>query len=100
MSNDMLKNNCVGKKHIVGIADMKISSCPEDEVITYSLGSCLGISAYDPKARVGGLLHVMLPVSNGPLHAHRQAKNPLMYVDSGVPKFLNAILRKGATKKT
>ena len=50
-------------KLVVGIADLKTSADPEDVVITYALGSCLGISAHDPVARVGGLVHVMTPSS-------------------------------------
>ena len=36
---------------------------PEDVLITYALGSCVGVAIYDPVARVGGLLHYMLPES-------------------------------------
>ena len=49
---------------IVGVADMKTTSLRDDSIITYALGSCLGITVYDPVARVGGMLHVMLPDSN------------------------------------
>jgi chemotaxis protein CheD len=51
-------------RHIVGVADMKISSSPEDEIITFALGSCLGITVYDPVAHIGGMVHVMLPSSS------------------------------------
>jgi len=43
-------------KQIVGVADMKVSNDPADTVITYSLGSCIGLAIYDPVARVGGIL--------------------------------------------
>ena len=48
---------------IVGISDIKISNASDDVIITYALGSCIGISVYDPVAKVGGLLHYMLPDS-------------------------------------
>jgi len=48
---------------IVGISDIKITNNVDDVVITYALGSCIGISVYDPVAKVGGLLHYMLPDS-------------------------------------
>lgn len=35
------------KKLVVGIADMKIAR-EEGMLITYALGSCLGICLYDP----------------------------------------------------
>ncbi|MDA8404290.1 MAG: chemotaxis protein CheD, partial [Desulfobacteraceae bacterium] len=43
-------------KLIVGVSDMKVSSNKDDVLITYSLGSCIGVVIYDPKTRVGGML--------------------------------------------
>ena len=50
-------------KHLVGVADMKIAQSPGDIIVTHALGSCLGITAHDPVANVGGMLHVMMPMS-------------------------------------
>ena len=52
------------KKVSVGIADMKITR-QEGILITYALGSCIGISFYDPMIKLGGLLHIMLPQKQG-----------------------------------
>ena len=98
MTTDDNRRNRSARKHVVGIADMMVSADPAAEIITYSLGSCLGITVYDPVRQVGGLLHVMLPTAANVLHAGQAASNPLMYVDTGVPKFLNALLRQGADK--
>jgi chemotaxis protein CheD len=84
-------------KHIVGIADMKISSSADDVLITYALGSCLGISIYDPVTRVGGLLHVMLPVST--VNEAKAKENPYMFVDTGVPLLFRACYQAGAKKE-
>lgn len=84
-------------KQIIGIADMKISARPEDVLITYALGSCLGIAVYDPIAKVGGLLHVMLPVST--VNPEKAARNPLMFVDTGVPELFKACYKMGAKKE-
>ncbi len=86
-------------KQIVGIADMKISADPASRIITYSLGSCLGITAYDPHVRVGGLLHVMLPLSERGAGRKKAEMNPYMYVDTGVAGFLNSLFSRGAEKK-
>ena len=51
------------KTLVVGVADMVVSNDPSAELVTYSLGSCLGITVYDPVKKVGGLLHLMLPES-------------------------------------
>ena len=52
-----------GKQISVGIADMKITR-QEGILITYALGSCIGISFYDPMIKLGALLHIMLPERN------------------------------------
>ena len=85
-----------GSKLIVGIADMKLSDNPEHVVITYALGSCLGITAHDPVARVGGLVHVMTPSST--LDPPRALRAPATYVDTGVSLLINECLRLGAQK--
>lgn len=84
-------------KQIIGIADMKISKHPDDVLITYALGSCLGIAVYDAVANVGGLLHVMLPVST--VNPVKAEKNPLMFVDTGVPELFKACYKLGAKKE-
>ena len=48
-------------KIIIGIADMKASADSSDIMTTYCLGSCIGLSIYDPVVKVGGILHYMLP---------------------------------------
>lgn len=50
----------MSEKISVGISDYRTSSSP-DMLVTYALGSCVGISLYDPVARIGGLSHIMLP---------------------------------------
>ncbi len=83
-------------KIIVGVADMKLSNNKDDVLITYALGSCLGITIYDPVAHVGGLLHVMLPVSS--VDPVKAKSNPYMFVDTGVPKLFTESYKLGAKK--
>jgi len=83
-------------KLIVGIADMKLSSQPDDSIITHALGSCLGIAIYDPAAKVGGILHVMLPLST--IDPEKARNNPFMFVDTGVPEFFRQAYAAGAEK--
>jgi len=83
--------------HTVGVADMKVSAETGDLIITHALGSCLGIAVHDPVACVGGLLHVMLPLSTiDPVKAER---NPSMFVDTGFPELLNECSNAGALKR-
>jgi chemotaxis protein CheD len=80
----------------VGIADMKVSADPESVIITHALGSCLGIAIYDPVARVGGLLHAMLPDSS--IDPRKAADNPFIFIDTGVPRLFRDAYAKGGEK--
>ena len=46
----------------IGIADLNIARAP-DVLVTYALGSCVGICIYDANSHIGGLAHIMLPDS-------------------------------------
>lgn len=82
---------------VVGIADMKLSAGRGDQLITHALGSCLGITIYDPVAGVGGMLHAMLPQSS--IDAEKAAENPSMFVDTGVPRLFLEAYKLGAQKR-
>jgi chemotaxis protein CheD len=49
---------------VVGISDRSVARAP-DTIVTYALGSCVGVALYDEAAGVGGLAHIMLPESSG-----------------------------------
>ena len=83
-------------RHLVGVADMKSSSSPDDEIITYALGSCLGITVYDPVARIGAMVHVMLPSSS--IDPVKASMNPCMFVDTGVKNLFLASYKAGAQR--
>ena len=68
----------------VGMADYKVGRAP-DTLISYGLGSCIGISLYDPQTKIGGLLHIMLPDSN----QSRANENRAKFADTGIPDMLN-----------
>jgi chemotaxis protein CheD len=82
---------------VVGVADMKASKDPHDVLVTYSLGSCLGVCIYDPVARVGGLLHLMLPESN--IDPAKAQANPYMFADTGIPALFREVYRLGGVKE-
>lgn len=81
----------------VGVSDMKVSNDFESVLVTYSLGSCIGIAIYDQIARVGGLLHFMLPESS--LDLEKAKKNPYMFADTGIPLLFKAAYKLGAKKQ-
>lgn len=81
----------------VGVAEMKVSADPDATLITYALGSCLGICIHDPVARVGGMLHAMLPASS--IDPEKARLRPAMFVDTGVPLLFKSCYQLGAAKE-
>ncbi|MCH9046035.1 MAG: chemotaxis protein CheD [SAR324 cluster bacterium] len=84
------------KRITVTISDMKASADRNSYLITHSLGSCIGLVAYDPKVMVGALLHFQLPDSGN--HGRRAQENPFMFADTGIPLFLRKLYSLGAHK--
>ncbi len=84
-------------KKVVGVSDLKVSNNVNDDIITHALGSCLGITAYDSKAHVGGMVHVMLPLSKS--DPQKALQRPAMYVDTGFALLLKELYALGALKK-
>ena len=82
---------------VVGIADCRVADAPEQVLATFALGSCIGLTAYDPKAGLGGLLHFMLPESSR--EDVKSGRNPYMFADSGIPLLFREAYRKGADKR-
>ncbi len=91
------RSGSVGIIAYIGIADMKVSNDPGEILVAANLGSCLGISMYDPRISLGGMVHCLLPSSTSdPRKAEEQ---PFMYVDSGIAYLLRTMLENGAQKK-
>jgi chemotaxis protein CheD len=82
---------------IVGISDFKVSGNEGDVLVTYALGSCIGVAVYDPVAGVGGLLHFMLPDSS--LDQDKARECPAMFADTGIPMLFKSCYKLGADKK-
>ena len=79
-------------KITVGIADMKIAQ-GSGILITYALGSCIGLCFHDPRLKLGALVHIMLP-----LNMETGRKNPMKYADTGIRETLRQLEAKGASK--
>ncbi|MBP6773187.1 MAG: chemotaxis protein CheD [Gemmatimonadaceae bacterium] len=84
-------------ERVVGVADLKVSASTEERLITYALGSCLGIVVYDPVVSVAGMLHVMLPT--GTIDPAKMQEKPAMFVDSGIPLLFKECYKLGAKKE-
>lgn len=82
---------------IVGVGDMAVSKNPGDEIVTHALGSCIGLTVYDPIAQAGGLLHYMLPESN--IDREKATARPCMFADTGIALLLAELQKLGANRK-
>lgn len=81
----------MGSEILVSIGEFRVA---KGAVLkTIGLGSCVGIALYDPKLKLGGLAHVMLPQSNN--GTKRSAK----YADQAIEMMTEAMERLGSDRK-
>lgn len=81
---------------MVNISDYGVGETPGQVLVTFALGSCIAVTAYDATAGVGGMLHFMLPDSG--IDAERARNHPCMFADTGIPMLLDRLYRLGASK--
>lgn len=74
---------------MVNIAQIKVARPPEI-LCALGLGSCVGVVLFDPVNHVCGMLHVLLPAS-------REGDRSTKYVDSGLSKLREEVIRAGAS---
>jgi chemotaxis protein CheD len=86
-----------GLRVVVGVGELAVSSDPGELLVTYALGSCVGVAAHDARAGVGGLLHFMLP--NSAVNPEKARELPGMFGDVGLPFFLTQLFERGASRK-
>ena len=79
----------------VGISSAVISEDESDVLITYSLGSCIGVSLWDKRLKRGGLIHCLLPSSRSG-NETEGAQQPSKFVDTGVAKILQEFFDLGS----
>lgn len=75
------------------MAQFKVSMAPA-RMMTFALGSCVGIVLYDPVSKIGGLAHVMHPSSERVQNNLNRAK----FVDTAVELMLSRMAKKGAKR--
>lgn len=78
----------------IGIADLKVCRVP-DVLVTYALGSCVGICLLDSTAKVGGLSHIMLPDSTAGVNG---AAAPMRFADTAIPLLIREMEKLGASR--
>ena len=77
----------------VGMADLNVAHLT-GILKTTGLGSCVGLTLYDAKAKVAGMAHVMLPSSE---IAREGALNAAKYADTAIPELISKMVGLGAS---
>lgn len=78
----------------VGMADLNIAKAP-NSLTTLGLGSCIGLTLYDPVAKVGGMVHYMLPDST----KLKNNENIAKFGDTGIKELLRRVVAAGAVQR-
>lgn len=78
----------------VGMADLNICKSP-DVITTLGLGSCIGLTLYDPVTKIGGMVHYMLPDST----QVRNNENIAKFADTGIDELLKKVVAAGASRQ-
>jgi chemotaxis protein CheD len=81
----------------IGISELFICDDPTATLVTHGLGSCVGVTAYDPIRKIGAMLHYLLPLSGE--KAGSIQFNPFQFGDSGLEAMFNALAQKGCRKE-
>ncbi len=76
---------------MIGIGEYSIGSFP---MMTIGLGSCIGLTMYDPNLKLGAMVHIMLPESSG------RSDRPGKYADTAVPLLVKELLALGCKSRS
>jgi chemotaxis protein CheD len=77
----------------VGMADLNVAHLT-GVLKTTGLGSCVGVTLYDARAKVAGMAHVMLPSSD---IAREGTLNIAKYADTAIPDMIKKMEKLGAS---
>lgn len=83
-------------KSVIGIGGLDVRR-GDGVIVTFALGSCLGIVVYDNSTRIGGMVHVQLPSAARSPELAKQ--KPGLFVDTGLPLLIDQVVRAGANKR-
>ncbi len=81
---------------IIGMGAMDVVRCARGRLVTYALGSCIGVTVHDPIARVGGMVHLQMPNSRAAPDPVEAQANPGRYADLGLPLLIATASQRGA----
>lgn len=76
---------------MIGIGEYRVGSV---RMASIGLGSCIGLTLYDPEQRIGAMVHIMLPESSG------RTDRPGKYADTAIPLIIDELVAKGSRKRS
>jgi chemotaxis protein CheD len=91
MTREMAANTHVR----IDVGDLHASNNADEILLTYALGSCLGVAIHDPRAHAGGLAHIQLPACRD---TSKVAEGVWSYADRALPELFQRVYALGATR--
>jgi chemotaxis protein CheD len=82
---------------LVGLGEMYLARGDERVLVARCLGSSAAVAIHDPQTGVAGLLHWMLPASR--IDPPRAQRNPFLFIDTGLPRFIEEAVERGANRQ-
>ena len=89
----MYTNNSVR----IDVGELHVSNDPGQTLLTYALGSCIGLAVHDTQRRVGGLAHIQLPGS--PSDFSSRPEGVWAYADRAIPELFQRLYAMKATRR-
>ena len=81
----------------VGINECVVSDNPDSVLVTYALGSCIAVMAWDRLLHIGGMIHYSLPQAS--IHPGQAEVMPAKFGDTGIPFLFRSMYDLGAQKR-
>lgn len=89
---DATKVGTQEKVYVVGMGEIVVSKLPNAVLTCIGLGSCVAVCAYDYIAKAGGMVHVVLPCTNGTV------SNRAKYAATAIPLLIEEIEKIGGRR--
>jgi chemotaxis protein CheD len=82
------------KSIVIGMGEIAVSGSPSVVLTCIGLGSCIAVCAYDKVAKIGGMIHIVLPQHHGDT-----INDYTKFADTGVPLLIQEVIRQGGDKR-
>ena len=79
---------------IIGVGEVACAHHPQ-VLVTQALGSCVGVTLWDPRTQIAGMAHVMLPESTNSTAQGRATR----FADVAIPALVQQMADLGAPKR-